>query len=223
MMKSTPEYCVAIVFVFALALTSAHSLYYDFDDGQQGWEQINGQVKAENGVLVVSSSDDDDSIAIMPGSDWNDSWTNYTVETKMTIAEGPDNGGLLLRYQAPDTYYIFAIVNGRQRMEIWSRVAGAYTDELDIDFASEIGQDYIVRVVAEGSDFKVYIDDELIAEWSDNKLATGKAGVRTYSSVSHFDHILITGAGIPTSDGEPGTSAVEPASKLAATWANIKD
>ncbi|MFC1717977.1 family 16 glycoside hydrolase [Candidatus Poribacteria bacterium] len=201
--------CALIPMLF---LSSAHALEYDFEDGDQGWEQINGTVVVNKGELVVSGSD---GVGVMPDSDWNDEWTNYAVQCSMNMEAGPDNMGIVLRYQGPDTYYIFAIMNGRQQMEIWSRVAGAYTDELDIGFANEIGQDYIVRVVAEGSDFKIHIDDELIAEWNDDKLETGKVGVRTYSSTSHFDDIIITGPGIP------GT-AVEPASKLATTWAKLK-
>lgn len=205
------------IFLCALAatffLSSAHAIEYNFEDGDQGWEQINGTVIIDKGELIVSGSD---GVGVMPDSDWDDAWTDYTVECKMNMATGPDNMGILLNYQAPDTYYIFAIMTGRQQMEIWSRVAGAYTDELDIGFASEIGEDYTFKVVAEGSDFTIYIDDELIGEWSDDKLETGKVGVRTYSSTSHFDDIIITGPGIP------GT-AVEPASKLATTWASIKD
>jgi hypothetical protein len=196
-----------------LSLSSAHALEYDFEDGDQGWEQINGTVVVDKGELVVSGSD---GVGVMPDSDWNNEWTDYEVQCRMNMEAGPDNMGMVLRHQASDTYYIFAIMNGRQQMEIWSRVAGAYTDELDIGFANEIGQDYIMRVVAEGSDFRVYIDDELIAEWSDDKLETGKVGVRTYSSTSHFDDIIITGPGIP------GT-AVEPASKLTTTWGSIKE
>ena len=80
---------------------------------------------------------------------------------------------------------------------------------------------YKIKVVAKGEDFEFYINDELIAEWSDDKLKSGKVGVRTYSSVSHFDNVLITGSGIPASKGEPG-AAVDSASKLATTWGNIK-
>lgn len=218
-MKSAIFRCFLMsVVLSATLLSSAQALYYDFEDGDQGWQQINGTCKAEDGEYVVTGSD---GVGVMPDSDWKDEWTDYTVQCKARMEQGPDNMGILLRYQGPDTYYIFAIMNGRQQAEIWSRVGGAYTDEMDIPFANELGVDYNMKVVAAGSDFELYIDDELIAEWSDDKLEIGKVGLRTYSSVSHFDDIIIAGPGIPSSKGEPG-AAVEPASKLATTWGQMK-
>jgi len=197
---------------------SAHALYYDFEKGAQGWEQINGTCKAEKGVYIVTGSD---GVGVLPNSDWKDAWTDYTAECQAMMEQGPDNMGILVRYQKMDTYYIFAIMNGRQRAEIWSRVGGNYTDEKDIPFPNEMNKWYKIKVVVKGDSFEFYINDELIAKWSDNKLKNGKVGVRTYSSVSHFDNVLITGSGIPASKGEPG-AAIDSVSKLATTWSNIK-
>ncbi len=116
---------------------------------------------------------------------------------------------------------MFSIVNGRQQAEIWSRVNGTYTDEEDIAFPNEMDKWYTIKVVAEGDDFEFYIDDELITKWSDDKLKSGRVGVRTYSSVSHFDHVFISGPGIPSTPGEPGF-AVNPAAKLSTIWGSIK-
>ena len=213
-MKSMMLRCFSLwALVSMFILGSAYALDYDFEDDEQGWEQINGTVTADKGKLIVTGAD---GVAVMPDSDWEDEWTDYTVQSKMNMEQGPDNMGMVLRYQGPDTYYIFAIMNGRQQMEIWSRVGGVYTDELAIAFVNELQTEYIMKVEASGSDFKVYIDGELITEWSDDKLETGKVGFRTYNSVSHFDDLIITGLGIPG-------SAVEPALKLATTWGSIKD
>ena len=57
----------------------------------------------------------------------------------------PDNMGILVRYQENDSYYIFAIMNGRQRAEIWSRVAGTYKDEKDTPFPNELNRDYNIK------------------------------------------------------------------------------
>ena len=206
------------VVLSAMFLSSAHALYYDFEKGDQGWEQINGTCKAEKGVYIVTGSD---GVGVLPDSDWKDAWTDYTAECQAKMEQGPDNMGILVRYQDSTTYYIFAIMNGRQRAEIWSRVGGNYIDEKDIPFPNEMDKWYKIKVVAEGDDFEFYIDDELIAEWSDDKLKSGKVGVRTYSSVSHFDNVLITGSGIPSSKGEPG-AAIDSVSKLATTWGHVK-
>lgn len=199
-------------------LTPAYGLFYNFEDGNQGWEQINGTMKVEKGELIVSGSD---GVAVLPDSDWDDKWTDYSIECKMMMETGPDNMGVLLRYQASDTYYIFSVMNGRQQVEIWSLVAGNYTEEKVTAFENEMGEWYTVKVTAEGENFEMYVNDELIIEWSDDKLETGKAGVRTYASTSHFDDFLVKGEGIPTSPGEPG-AAVKSERKLATTWARLK-
>ena len=202
----------------AILLNSAHALYYDFETGDQGWQQINGTCSAEKGVYIVTGSD---GVGVLPDSDWKDSWTDYTVECQARMEQGPDNMGILVRYQDATTYYIFAIMNGRQQAEIWSRVNGTYTDEKDIPFPNEMDKWYKIKIVVKGEDFEFYIDDELIAEWSDDKLESGKVGARTYSSVSHFDNVLIIGSGIPASKGEPG-AAIDSVSKIATTWGKVK-
>jgi hypothetical protein len=219
-MKSVLFGCFFTGIVLSAALlNSAYALYYDFEKGDQGWEQINGVCKAEKGEYIVTGSD---GVGALPDSDWKDEWTDYTVECQAWMEQGPDNMGVVVRYQGPATYYIFAIMNGRQRAEIWSRVAGNYTDEVDIPFPNELNEKYKIKVVAEGNIFEFYIDDELITEWSDSKLKSGKVGVRTYSSVSHFDNIIVAGPGIPKSKGEPG-AAIDPVFKLATTWGNIRN
>lgn len=203
--------------VASMFISNSYALFYNFENGDQGWQQINGTCKVEKGEYVVTGND---GVGVLPDSDWKENWSDYTVECKAKMDQGPDNMGVLVRYQKPDTYYIFAIMNGRQQAEVWSRIAGAYTNHLNLPYPNKIGDVYIIKVIAEKDNFKFFINEELITEWSDNQLKTGKIGVRTYSSVSRFDDILITGAGIPKSSGEPGL--VEPLSKLTITWGKLK-
>lgn len=196
----------------------SESLFYNFENGDQGWEQINGTMNAEKGVLVVSGSD---GVAVLPDADWKQSWTEYTVEAKCSMEQGPDNMGILVRYQDNSTYYIFAIMNGRQQAEVWTRDQGNYTDDGDFQFANDLQTWYTIRIVVADEKFEFYVDDELITEWEDDRLKDGKVGVRTYDSTSNFDDIRIFGPGIPTSPGEPG-AAVGPGNKLASTWGTVK-
>lgn len=201
-----------------LCVSPTEALYYDFEQGDQGWEQINGTCGEEGGVYVVTGSD---GVGVLPDADWQEGWSDYTVECQAMMEQGPDNMGLLVRYQDAGTYYIFAVMNGRQQAEVWSRIAGTYTEEGVFPFENELGEWYTMRIEAVGSAFAFYVNDELITEWEDDRLETGKVGVRTYASVSHFDNVLITGPGIPHSPGEPGAS-VDPQAKIAVVWGEIK-
>ncbi len=100
---------------FVMISNNAHALYYDFENDEQGWQQINGICKATKGEYVVTGSD---GVGVLPDSDWKDSWTDYTAECLARMEQGPDNMGIIVRYQKSDTYYIFAIMNGRQQAEI---------------------------------------------------------------------------------------------------------
>ena len=210
--------CYLMTLMIVAALFPAYGLFYSFEDGEQGWEQVNGAMKAEKGELVVSGSD---GLAVLPDSDWNDKWSDYSVECKMMMETGPDNMGIVARYQDQGTYYILCIVNGRQQVEFWKRVGGNYSEVQVEAFDNKIGEWYTFKATAEGTDFKAYVNDELILEASDDAIKTGKAGVRTYSATAHFDDFIIKGDGIPSSPGEPG-AAVDSQGKLAATWASIK-
>ena len=213
---------ITLTLVFALIRllvpSTACGLFYNFDTGLQGWEELNGTVEARDGVLVVSGSD---GVAVVPDKDWKGDWADYTVECKMMMETGPDNMGVIIRCASPNTYYIFAIMNGRQQAEFWSRVNGNYTNIENAAFPNELGRWYEVKVVAEGKKFKFYIDGELVIEAEDDSIEKGKPGVRTWSATAHFDDFLVKGKGIPTSPGEPG-AAVAPRGKLATLWARLK-
>jgi len=211
----------ALVLISAVALLAfppqSVALFYDFE-ANKNWEQINGTMEIEGGELIVSGSD---GVAVLPDADWKQQWTDYTVEAKCSMAQGPDNMGVVVRYQDNGTYVIFAIMNGRQQAEIWTRNQGNYVNNLNFAFPNKLETWYTIRVVVAGAEYAFYIDDELIGEWEDDTLKEGKVGVRTYASTSHFDDIRIFGEGIPSSPGEPG-AAVDAHQKLAAAWAAIK-
>ena len=82
---------------------------------------------------------------------------------------------------------------------------------------------YYVRVVHKGKQIEVWFGKnkdkaELIIEANDNAFKSGLFAFDGYNQPVHFDNILITGPGIPRSDGE----AVESQNKLAITWGRLK-
>ena len=82
---------------------------------------------------------------------------------------------------------------------------------------------YYVKVVHKGQQIEVWLGKskdkaERIIEAKDGKFKSGLFAFDGYNQPVHFDNILITGPGIPRSDGE----AVESQDKLAIAWGILK-
>ena len=82
---------------------------------------------------------------------------------------------------------------------------------------------YHVKVVHKGDQIEVWLgkskdNTEKIIEAKDGKFKSGLFAFDGYNQPVHFDNILITGPGIPRSDGE----AVESQDKLSVAWGMLK-
>jgi len=78
---------------------------------------------------------------------------------------------------------------------------------------------YVLKVEAQKQDFRVFLDDKLAFEFNDGKFKAGKLGVTIRYIEVHFDNIVMKGNDVPNK-GQP--FAVSPQTKLATTWATIK-
>jgi len=82
---------------------------------------------------------------------------------------------------------------------------------------------YYVKIVHKGKQIEVWLGKskdkaEKIIEKKDDSFKSGLFAFDGYNQPVHFDNILITGPGIPRSDGE----AVESQDKLAIAWGILK-
>ena len=82
---------------------------------------------------------------------------------------------------------------------------------------------YYVKVIHKGKQIEVWFGKskdkaEKIIQKNDGKFKSGLFAFDGYNQPVHFDNILITGPGIPRSDGE----AVESQDKLAIAWGTLK-
>ena len=120
-----------------------------------------------------------------------------------------------------DTRYLFFIdyVFGTVRLvkalrDDWFPIVYAFDAEMDrwYDLTATIHEDGTLE-------FK--IDDEVFTAIDDDPLKGGQAGLVVADGRAHFDDVEITGANIK--NGGPGKPRpVEPQTKLATTWGNLK-
>jgi formylglycine-generating enzyme required for sulfatase activity len=133
------------------------------------------------------------------------SFGNVTIETKVFVDHTGDQSGdfrygLVFR-RSGDSYYAFTISPRTKRWQILKAAPGS----LDIvqegtndSIVGLTGQEDTLRVVANGSDFTFYLNDQSVAQLKDSSYATGAIGfiVETFDESLahiHYDSLAIDG------------------------------
>jgi len=83
-------------------------------------------------------------------------------------------------------------------------------------FEWELDKWYDLKLTAEGDQFKFYVNDELVIEYTDTAYPAGKVGIGASFSTTtaHFDDFSVTGNDV--------FAPVEAKGKLATSWGKIK-
>jgi len=217
--------CIAVLPAFAGTWRD------DFEDGDlAGWEIGGGGAnwenwKVENGELLLSNQG---SLTVF--STGGAGWSDYTVQADVMIVKvlTPQLAGpaIMARYQKPESYehYFFGFrwENGVWRLGLGymhNDAAWRNHDYAKLEqFPVEEGRWYNLRMTLAKDHIEAYLDNELIAEWDNKLVDSGKVGLRGTDIEARFDNVVITGDEIP--DVVP--SGVELVGKLATMWGSTK-
>jgi len=178
----------------------------DFNDGiAEGWTPVGSggdwdvEFDADFGSLVYSQGDTTWTTTSTYDTYWrsygDDSWTDYTFETKVKIVEGgfAPIAGIFFRVQGTDLdsgYYMFRI--DARAGQGPGLIISPNTLVQKVVEPAVIGQIYTLKVIVEGSNIKCYVDDVQKIEFTDNAYSTGRVGVGTFNSHTHFDDVIIS-------------------------------
>ncbi|MFQ6042252.1 MAG: hypothetical protein ACE5PV_15460 [Candidatus Poribacteria bacterium] len=194
------------------------------DIAQFTWE--NGAIKGRN-----DRNDANFCFALITG-DYG--WKDYTVECKAKLITDLDfdfDGiGLALRRPCIDCAPYYSFFFGRHPGGNTGVSIGGKKGEkepmkaLAIAPFQNIRKDvwYTLKAVAQGEQLEFYVDNKLVLEAKDNAFPAGKAGFAVQNGgggplEALFDDFIMTGPEVKAHD-----QAVEPQSKLATTWGEIK-
>ncbi len=105
-----------------------------------------------------------------------------------------DDGGLVLRFQDNDNYYLLAIRDddsfpprGEENLKIYRRDAGAFPTLWSADIVWPRGVRHVIRFMAEGNLLSVFVDGELVGSVVDEApLPAGGFGLRHYGESSEW-------------------------------------
>ena len=141
-------------------------------------------------------------------------WGDYTVEAEVTPQKDV-NAGLIVRATDPGStalsptyspdiatdadaqasidwlqgYYVGIAKDG----VVLAKLSYSYTQLKKASGVFRVNNTYHLKVVCEGANIKVYVDDQLYIDYTDaNPFIQGMAGVRAYKSFTDFDSFKIT-------------------------------
>jgi len=212
-----------ILFIFclmALLISSSQSwaLVWDFKADAKDWKPETGEWKVDGGEYSQTQR----GVPAVRTFIGDENWTDYTVETKITITEN-SYAGLVFRAQSALEYHVFYINVNENVCEWWhhikpnpdSRVQHFKQPTAEVKIA--LNKQYTLKVVAKGTDFEFYINDIEQKIGKSDVYPNGKIGLWAWDTKVSFDDVKISGKGIPES------AAISLNGNLPIKWGSIKN
>jgi hypothetical protein len=109
-------------------------------------------------------------------------WGDFVVEVETTLIEGEiyNSSGIFFRYQDRDNFYSLDI-NGNGKYTVGKEVEGEYSDIIDWTSSgalAPLGSPNVIRLVAYGNTFTLYINDQYVDTFTDTDFNSGDIAVK---------------------------------------------
>jgi len=131
-------------------------------------------------------------------------WTDY--KTAVTIRSADDDAiGIMFRYQDENNYYRFSWDKQRNYRRLVKCVNGQFTLLAEDSVQYVTGQNYQVKIVAQGSTLQVSIGGSPVFSVNDSSLSSGTIALYSWGNVgSYFDNIVVENLSILSEDFNDG-------------------
>ena len=193
----------ALIFAAALlwlsanvaASTAGPSLFSDdFEGGSANWTPIEGAWSVVSDGSHVYQQDDVSvtgrSVAGAP------EWTDYVAQARIKPVSGK-YAMLMVRYQDPNNYYLFALRTDNGKMEMKKMSNGSSGSALAGSRYIPItpGEWYTATFEAVGTTLRAFINGTPVMTYTDNAgtppFMAGKIGLGTLNAVAEFDDVSV--------------------------------
>ncbi len=171
------------------------------DDGTVMWKQYEAMPAWTNGELVYADSSNFGKLLTGELG-----WTDYEIESDITITAAQKTAGFLFRVEHADNGIRAAVDlsndSYHQGYYLGFNAAGITLEKhnfgdtkvlTNVNYAVENNKTYKVKISAVGDTFKVYINGSEVLSYTDTSypLLTGRAGVRTNKASVKYDNFSV--------------------------------
>ena len=119
-------------------------------------------------------------------------WTDYTFSVRFKSTDN-DAMGVMFRHQDNNNYYRFSMDSERGYRRLVKNVGGVFTLLTEDSFSYQLGQWYLVEVIASGGTMQIYIDGALWNTVNDTSLSAGSIALYSWGTEGlSFDDVRVT-------------------------------
>lgn len=164
----------------------------NFDDGNsQGWHEYDGSWTVSNQKFKVASSNSGAKTAVD-----STQYDNFIYEGKVTLkSTGNRDAGLIFRGREISSgldhyrgYYVG--ISAGQKL-VLGKSNYSWSEISNVPLTVNANATYTLRIVANETSIKVYVDDVLKIEATDHTFSTGQIGLRSYKAEAEYDDIMV--------------------------------
>jgi hypothetical protein len=166
-------------------------------DGPMAWSAATGVMVQSSNVYTLPTGTEVPKLGTYTYWQAGTSWSNYTTEVTIKSADD-DTIGFMFRYQDGNNYYRFSWDQQRGYRRLVKCVDGQFTLLAQDSVPYATGQNYQVKILAQGSTLQVSIDGSLVFSVNDSSLSSGTIALYSWGNVGcYFDDILVVVAAGP--------------------------
>lgn len=165
----------------------------DFNDGNtDSWTTYGGTFTVIDGKYVAKNGSGTKAVAS------STSFSNFVYEADISLGSGTNdhNAGLIFRVQDPTVgtdnlkgYYAGIGINGRVQV---GKFNNNWKELASIPYPISPNTDYRMKVIADGRNIDVYINEEWVVSVVDRTYTTGAIGVRNFLIDATYDNLSVT-------------------------------
>lgn len=170
---------------------AASNLFSDnFEKGTSKWVTSKGKwtTSSYNGSKVYKQSDKTVNAISKAGQA---SWTNYSVESEITVDSFNSGNRVMLCGRFTDINNHYAVAIKSDRLELRKRVNGVTTTLKTVSMKFETKKTYKIKLELNGKTIKAYVNGSLKATATDSAISKGAISVFTAKTAAKYDNVVV--------------------------------
>ncbi|RKX83690.1 MAG: hypothetical protein DRP57_07430, partial [Spirochaetes bacterium] len=178
------------------------------EDDTANWTVVNGMLSEQGNAYDDSDNRNTTALGTFVYPNGSYSWTDFRLKATL-MSEDDDGIGLMFRFVNSSTYYRFkwqdqadAATGSVPHRRLEKFVNNAWTVLANENVGYDQGKQYTVIIEAIGDNIKVYIDNELVFNVTDDSISNGSVALYSWGEEgAYFDDIEVWDLSSNSSDG----------------------